>query len=767
MKPNILKIQYITAVFLFFGMVAFGIWHAALGIDLTDEGFYLSTSMRYALGDTPFQDEFTNAIRPFDLLISPVFLVFPEISLFQMRMIGLMIQISGLLFIFLVLSRYGPPILAATACGIDFFLNNTILTPSYNLLSQSFSLISVSFYLFACVGPTLRRRILFSVLGGFFFGLCVISYYSFIVGLALPVFTGVACFFCLPCKRMFFTPSLSFVGGCAFTLTMFTLFIGIHGLFPELAKGISMMKSITPLGSSPWKKLIVLFAEMFKTLPYGFCIIGVWMLSFFVVPKQKRNSFDYAFPAVGALALFLIPAITQWPLHTGAISIAIILSVAAILLWNYTYIFKKRNLRPWQWINAYLILWGLSMALIYGMSSGNSFYQCRKALAPLLGAGILFAHHIIASYLRSTKDDSFRKTVWPKLIYIAPIPFLFFSMQHSGKNIYRDLPPNQLKCQFSHPKLNNIHSTCDKVDAIEDLLFYLEKKVDKGDYFLAYNYIPMLYYLTHAKPAYGAAWARDDWPLSVREKLVEKMIQKNRIPNYCIRMLAFPSGRWNAPMFYEKNSPLDRFVKSRYCLEHIIFPFEIWKHGEGPKLRLFESRKANFSYNFSDWPSGKTIAADKLNQFKPLILQNMNGQFHFVKNPNGKGVRISPSGKENHQKMAIQFAYALPRNFFNTMNPDKPNQVIFILKAKLSHKPVAPNFMMIQDHVHKWEINSVPLYESQATGHIVSKKIRNGSNKVYASILWQPQKQDEWLDIYDIQIFIGNRRIPFDSHHLP
>ena len=118
------KAQYALSFFFLILLGVYGYIHATKGIDLTDEGMYVSTAMRFSMGDIPFRDEFMSALSQFNVLLAPVFWIFPEISLLQMRFAGIGLHVVSLFVLFLFLSRYAPPLLIALLCSTMFFVNN-------------------------------------------------------------------------------------------------------------------------------------------------------------------------------------------------------------------------------------------------------------------------------------------------------------------------------------------------------------------------------------------------------------------------------------------------------------------------------------------------------------------------------------------------------------------------------------------------------------------------------------------------------------------
>ena len=49
--------EYLISICLFLLVIIIGYFHLINGVDLTDEGMYISSPFRYSLGDIPFQDD--------------------------------------------------------------------------------------------------------------------------------------------------------------------------------------------------------------------------------------------------------------------------------------------------------------------------------------------------------------------------------------------------------------------------------------------------------------------------------------------------------------------------------------------------------------------------------------------------------------------------------------------------------------------------------------------------------------------------------------
>lgn len=752
------RIQYSLSCLVFVLLCLFGYVHATKGVDLTDEGFYLSTSMRYALGDIPFRDEPQSAGHPFDLLVSIVFRAFPHISLLQMRLIGLSLDILAIFILFSFFSRYAPPLIVALACSVAFLVNCGILSPSYNLLSRVFSVVALTSYLFACVSENKYRRILFSASGGGFLGLSVLSYPSQILLSTIP-FALLA--FCLSSsdRRTFCGPSLWFLGSLTSLMVVALILILSLGLFPDFVQGLSLMQGITPFGTfGPWAKLHILFRELFRILPYGLGIMGVYLLAYLIAftKGEKLRPFFGVIAVVIILSVLVIPSL---PANLMVLSFSVTLALVS-LLFTYHVSHESSSITNWNVIRNCTMAWGFLLALIYGVTSGNSLLQCTNGIAPLLVVGVVSVYRLGGLHTERSGSTATKTGVWPAFLCVALVPLILAGLKYSYHNIYRDLDVDQLTSQFEHPKLKGISSTPAKVTALEDLLDYLAQRVKPRDYLLAYNHVPLLYFLTHTRPAYGAAWARDDWPLASRQHLLNRMIENNRIPEYCIRILTGPIENWKSIMPYDETSPLDSYVHSNYYLEHIIYPFEIWHRGKGPKLRLFDKRETVFQDSFGNWKGPESIPMRDLSkEAAPLILQGFRGDFSFTKisDREGQRIRVSPFRRGETGRMWIKFGYRLKENGFDVdIRPGQ--QVIFIICAKLSHEPRRPTLLFIQDKEEKWDTNSVIIDRTSWNRYIVSKRIRDRAKTVALGVNWQPNDDNGWLEIKDIRIYVCNSK---------
>ncbi len=161
------RVQYLISLLLFVLLLGFGFFHSTKGIDIGESGYYVSSAIRYTMGDLPFRNEIISAIHPFDVLFSFVFRVDPNISLLELRYLGVTLHLLAALVLFLLLSRYAPPLFVALASGVMFLMNNFygIEVFGYNSLSSDLSLISMVAWLYAIISPKRSSSFLFALFG--------------------------------------------------------------------------------------------------------------------------------------------------------------------------------------------------------------------------------------------------------------------------------------------------------------------------------------------------------------------------------------------------------------------------------------------------------------------------------------------------------------------------------------------------------------------------------------------------------------------------
>lgn len=107
---------------------------------------------------------------------------------------------------------------------------------------------------------------------------------------------------------------------------------------------------------------------------------------------------------------------------------------------------------------------------------------------------------------------------------------LFFSIL-CYRFSYRDSDRRyQLRYSVDHPKMKYFYTTEQRARAITEALGELSKYCMPGDYLLAYNYIPLIHYLTGTRPYAYHSWPDMYTPEQLLEKLKQAIVERNVFP---------------------------------------------------------------------------------------------------------------------------------------------------------------------------------------------------------------------------------------------
>lgn len=330
------KMQFIIVLLIFSFVFAAGYIRSTKGINFTDEGFYIASAMRYSFGDIPFKDEFMTHLFPFDKVVAPVFFLFPDITLLQIRLVGVGFNILTLLVFCLLISKYINPIIAALLCSLMFFLNHFwgISSPSYNSLASNFGILSFTCLMYAFRNKNFRTSTLLSILSSIFMWLTIISYSSAILMPIIPFLLLVG-FYLNKSKR---EVKLLIIFLSSFALLGFLLvaIMALTGILPIFIKNYLAQSSTRDIAKNLlFTKLNANYTQLVGTLRTGLSIIGVYIICFFgtyFIKDKKQSIFNYFLSAV--LILATVPRIISGSPLTVPSSMSTLLFAITFLILN-------------------------------------------------------------------------------------------------------------------------------------------------------------------------------------------------------------------------------------------------------------------------------------------------------------------------------------------------------------------------------------------------------------------------------------------------
>ncbi len=96
---------------------------------------------------------------------------------------------------------------------------------------------------------------------------------------------------------------------------------------------------------------------------------------------------------------------------------------------------------------------------------------------------------------------------------------------------YRDSQQRYLlRYNIDHPKMQYVFTTRERSEVMTEALNELSKYVLPGDYLLAYNYVPLFYYLTDTRPYVYHSWPEMYSPEQLIDKLKQAIAERKGFP---------------------------------------------------------------------------------------------------------------------------------------------------------------------------------------------------------------------------------------------
>jgi hypothetical protein len=184
----------------------------------------------------------------------------------------------------------------------------------------------------------------------------------------------------------------------------------------------------------------------------------------------------------------------------------------------------------------------------------------------------------------------------------------------------------------------------------------------------------------------------------------------------------------------------------------------------------FITKQPEFETNFNNWKGPDSIKNDIAKAAPPMVLHGFKGDFLFsrIRDKEGNIIRVSPVSDKIAQRM-IQFGYALKDNGFD-LKIKPGEEVIFVVSARLSGNLKKPAQLFIVDLTATKEISRDSISGSTWKQYVVRKTIRDNFNFVAFGIAWQPEKEDEWIEIKNIRIYVVDSLAKYykvPDHYIP
>lgn len=577
------------------------------GLDFTDEGLYCSEAWRFAHGDRPFADSLANTGLSFWLL-SWVFHVYPECSLLGLRVVWAIVMLLCALVTANLMLKHFSPVVSFTGAAVSLFFvtGGTIKVLSYN------SMPILGLLLVAWLWLTAKRRsgkleLILAGGAGILAFLATTCRVSLLPIVFLPILTIAYDRCCRVKTDGQLRAMIAFVAAYLGGLACFFLVLFIGGMAGELSSSLMAMTG-TSGHSLNDISLSLRYSSLYYFLPTLPILVAVFIKRFKGIVvfgrKYRRTVICIAFLILMACICIIIfdwttiHKVLGW-LKNDALS---------LLFASFTY-----SSRPLLFLLALAIGVVLADVIFHIFDSDNDKAMSKTHDRCRLGIIAVFLSFLMILGTNNVPAYSVRDISWLPVSVAFGLSWLWVMKQtrHAIKTRfvwllkgaftaallllytfygilvdfypYRDSSIVELDAMPAATKLHGILTTKDRADTVDRLVEAVKLNSEAGDRILAYENLPMLYYLTDRLPSTSATWLCESYPKSLRESILEDMINRDRLPQLVIRA-TYTTRHPNWPTTQDpldwkgnqqETDPIDKYVKEHYQVIQEIDGFQV------------------------------------------------------------------------------------------------------------------------------------------------------------------------------------------------
>ncbi len=572
-------LSFLGALALFAAVHQYATYRAQLGVEFADEGLYVSAPMRYAMGDVPLRDEVVNPHRMFDVLLVPIFKVFPDVTLIQMRFAGIWFQLLTAFVLFLALRGLAPDLPIAAACAATAFVPHRILTPGYHAMGACFFVLAWALLWRSTSAARRGPGLVFGVMAGIAAFLGAFSYLPFLAVLAVP---GVILLRGLVTRRgapstMRATASMLLTTGICIALTVAWIFAeGLHTDWWYDHRALSQTGIYASSVEEKFESSIV------QLVPYALTVtvataLGCWG----TMSALRRWAPEKDWPMAGIVMGLLGGGIFLLILYADSSSNSVVGNQPVVPRTRLTlmalgfhlallFVQKPKTLTEEARKRRFAVRLFLSGSLVFAFLQALLSDHAHKIAWAILP---LFVSGIVALYGRITELEASVQVRRAAATCLTLACILAGTGVYTANNrfVYQNVKPFMLTKDFTNPMLKGIRSSPTRVKGIEEVLEFLQAHTQPGDYLLAYDFLPLMYFLTRTRPSVNTVWLSQRSPVAVRKRSLEYMKEEGRIPNYCVRNRRKPNSA------DPKRDPVHAWVLQNFRNVLSVHGFEVYE----------------------------------------------------------------------------------------------------------------------------------------------------------------------------------------------
>lgn len=592
-----------------------GVWCAFFldkGFEFQDEGMYCSDAWRLSHGDALFRDTMPGlGLSPW--FLSLVFRVYPACSLLGLRIVWAIVMLLYALLTAKLMSKYFNLVVSCLAASASLFFIGGGLDLNVRVLSYAtmpvLGLLVTTYFWLAALRAHGKRQILFAGSAGAAAFLATACRISLLLIVFLPLFTLLYDRCCRVKTEGGLRVTLAFFAAYAAGLACFFIALVFGGEFNDFFKGLAQGTEVSGhslkdmvvyagfncgylLGGALPVLLLVLIFSFKRIVSFlsthkrsvGFTIFIICLFCL-LLAVMKKSYYSYV---VGEVELALRHH-WSWSGLTSSwagLWLGNGLAMGVVFVAIVAHGFDSSNNKGSTWAHDRYRLGLIAILLALIMMAGsnvvpNYAIKCISWLTISAALGLIWVW--VAEH---TKNSSRVGLVWVMkgalvgllLLYTfyGVVPGVFGGSIFGG--VFGDAPIKELVARPTTDKMNSIMTTYDRARTLDQLVNAVRTYSEPKDRILAYEDIPILYYLADRLPSPKFTWVGEQLSMSTRESILEDMLSRDRTPSVVIRsidsnVVRYIVGNWSENE--RETDPIDRYIRDHYRVVDEISGFEV------------------------------------------------------------------------------------------------------------------------------------------------------------------------------------------------
>ncbi len=602
---SIFQKKYSIFLFYLFIIGAWIVWCLCFlnkGVDVTDEGYYCTEAWKLAHGALPFRDSPAAAGLSFWFL-SLIFYVVPQFPLIGMRIIWALAMLLFALFTARILFRYFNPMAISIGVVIGLFFTATALNIkvlSYNNVFILGLLFTVWLWLDAQKGNG-KIHLMKAAAAGLLALLSTLCRLTLLPILLLPVVTLAYDYLCNVKRANWPRLAMVYFGSFSVGLIIAILILFRAGILYDIPH--SMALALEDNAGHSFSALLnnFLFSFRFYFAPalvtiFVVCIFRYKAVFSFAKLHIAKAALIASLIAIIVVTVGILSLIAwlkfakgvYWPtsatidlykdplnLPLGATQLLLVPLICILATYLVVHLLdqgiKAENGSHDKYCFSFMAIF-LMILMITGTANRPAPTVMEIACIPVaLSAGI------ICTWLPEWERCFNLKGAYT---YALRIIVIFIAVFYATVGLllarypFRDSFIGDLTASPTSEKLSCIYTTAGRAQVIDRLVAAVKNYSNEDDRILAYDDIPMIYYLTDRLPAPSTSamlsvGTNPDALFSIRKTILDDMINRNGLPRlvikttYSLRNPGWPEVKDSNGQIPE-NDPIDQFVNANY-----------------------------------------------------------------------------------------------------------------------------------------------------------------------------------------------------------